>query len=291
MNRTTFFSYVRNAPFGGKLSQSQINGMNAILDRWETLHNEDIRFLAYMLATVFHETGSKMLPMEENLKYTTAEQILKVWPTRFKDIEHARQYTNNPQKLANFVYGGRMGNSGPDDGWLYRGRGLPQLTGKTNYIKFNIASNPDQALELPTSVFILFEGMVNGRYTGKRLFDYFNNSMNDPIGARRIVNGTDKAGLIADYHHNFLGALTAATASERPDDVVASAAIADDVPTAESGSIWTLGTTLATGGGLSVIGGVNNLWSFLALVAILGAGSVLAWLIYTGRIEIKRKPT
>ena len=61
MNRTTFLAYARRAPFGGRLTQSQIDGMNAILDEWDRRQSTakviDNRWLAHMLATVFHETG------------------------------------------------------------------------------------------------------------------------------------------------------------------------------------------------------------------------------------------
>lgn len=68
----------------------------------------------------------------ENLNYS-AERLTEVWPNRFPTIHDAEAYDGNPRLIANKVYGGRMGNNNPDDGYIYRGRGFIQLTGKDNY--------------------------------------------------------------------------------------------------------------------------------------------------------------
>lgn len=80
-----------------------------------------------------HESANFKV-LEENLNYS-AEALMRVWPSRFPTLEVAQQYARNPEKIANRVYGGRMGNGTEEtgDGWLYHGRGLIQLTGKDNY--------------------------------------------------------------------------------------------------------------------------------------------------------------
>lgn len=90
------------------------------------------RRVGMFLAQVSFESG-RLSRVEENMGYS-AKRLMAVWPRRFPTLEVANQYAMQPQKLANFVYGGRMGNSGPNDGWRYRGRGLKQLTGHDNYL-------------------------------------------------------------------------------------------------------------------------------------------------------------
>jgi len=70
--------------------------------------------------------------LEEDLNYS-AEGLMRTWPSRFPDIDTAEKYAHNPEKLANKVYAGRLGNTEDGDGWKYHGRGLIQLTGRDNY--------------------------------------------------------------------------------------------------------------------------------------------------------------
>lgn len=86
------------------------------------------------LATIIHESGEFSIK-EENLSYS-AKRITEVWPSRFPILAAAVPYTKNPQKLANKVYGGRMGNDTINDGWTYRGRGAIQITGKESYATY-----------------------------------------------------------------------------------------------------------------------------------------------------------
>jgi len=284
MNKTTFFAYARRAPFGGRLSQAQVDGTNAIItEAWRRKVPDNQ--LAYILATVFHETGGKMQPVVENLNYTTAAQIKKTWHSRFPSIASAQPYVRNPQALANKVYGGRMGNNTQNDGWLYRGRGLPQITGKENYKKFGIADNPDAALRLDTAIRILFEGMVEGKFTGRKLSDYFSPQKADPEGARRVVNGTDKASLIAGYYRNFLDSLTAARELKAAN---AEEAKPDDEPLLKDKTVQTI---IAAGGGTFVtglIGAVSNPWAFatVALIAVMAGAGWYLW--HSGRLELRR---
>jgi putative chitinase len=103
----------------------------AILDK-HAISEKPLR-VAHFMAQVLHETGGLRVQFE-NLSYS-AERLPQVWPSRFKPKGplNPGDYANNPQKLANEVYGGRMGNTGPNDGFNYRGRGLLQLTGKDSY--------------------------------------------------------------------------------------------------------------------------------------------------------------
>lgn len=89
--------------------------------------------LAHFMAQLSHESGGGRI-LVENLNYTTAARIQKVWPKIFPDEAAATPFVKNPKKLANKVYNGRLGNRPEtDDGWNYRGRGLIQITGRDNY--------------------------------------------------------------------------------------------------------------------------------------------------------------
>jgi len=89
--------------------------------------------VAHFMAQILHESGGLSIQYE-SLNYS-AERLAKVWPSRFKPKGplNPADYAHNPQKLANEVYGKRMGNTGANDGYTYRGRGLMQLTGKDSY--------------------------------------------------------------------------------------------------------------------------------------------------------------
>jgi putative chitinase len=105
----------------------------AALDRWGV--SKSTQRVAHFLAQVLHE--SQALTVEyENLDYSAA-RLAKVWPSRFRPTGplSPAPYAHNPRKLANLVYGKRMGNAAPDDGYAYRGRGLLQLTGKDSYAR------------------------------------------------------------------------------------------------------------------------------------------------------------
>jgi putative chitinase len=103
----------------------------AVLDRYE-ISAAPLR-VAHFMAQILHESGGLTIQFE-NLNYSP-ERLPKIWPSRFqpKGPLDPAEYGHDPQKLANEVYGGRMGNDGPDDGFTYRGRGLLQLTGKESY--------------------------------------------------------------------------------------------------------------------------------------------------------------
>src|SRR5690606_20396308 len=152
-----------------KHTQQQVRGQEAILN---AAKGTPLKHRAYILATARHETGGTFGPTTENLNYTTAARIRQVWPSRFPTVSSATRYVRNPEKLANKVYGGRLGNTNTGDGWRFRGRGLAQITGRANYAKWGLEDTPEKALELPTAVRILFDGLTKGMFTGRKLADY-----------------------------------------------------------------------------------------------------------------------
>lgn len=203
-----FFDAIRPM-FGGKLTQDQVDGISETINVFEERGDGDVRKLAYILATGFHE--AKFKPVRENMKYTAA-RIREVWPSRFKTAAAAKPYANNPQALANKVYGGRLGNNKDNDGWLFRGGGWPQLTGKANYAKFGIEKDPDRILEPKVSAWVLVAGMLGGKFTGRKLSEFISPTKVDYVAARAVVNADVKANgaLIAGYAAKFEKALGAA---------------------------------------------------------------------------------
>lgn len=121
-------------------------------------------WLAYILATAWHETGKTMEPVTE-------------WGTK--------------KYLMSKPY------------WPYVGRGYVQLTWKENYKKYGIENDPEKAKDPEFAAHIIVDGMVKGIFTGRKLEHYFNATKEDPVNARKIINGLDKAQLIASYYRMF----------------------------------------------------------------------------------------
>src|SRR5262249_589095 len=93
--------------------------------------NTAVRAAAF-LAQVAHESG-ELRQLVENLNYSAAG-LRATWPKRFTSDAMAREYARQPERIANFVYAGRLGNGdeASGDGWRYRGRGRPPITGRSN---------------------------------------------------------------------------------------------------------------------------------------------------------------
>lgn len=130
------------------------NALSAILPEYEI--NTKPR-VAGFLAQTGHESLN-FTALQENLNYS-AKGLMRVWPKRFP-LAIAAQYAHQPSKIANRAYSNRMGN-GPEssgDGWRYRGRGLIQLTGKSNYSWF--AESIETPLDLIPEYLETFEGAV-----------------------------------------------------------------------------------------------------------------------------------
>jgi hypothetical protein len=181
-DEAAFFAKLR-AEFGS-LSQQMVDGCKTLI---AALSDWPVSWIAYALATAKHETADTMQPIKER----GGEAYFK----RMYDIMGER-----PAKAR------ELGNVKPGDGARYAGRGYVQLTGRANYAQYGLADNPDDAMKPEIAARVLKDGMEKGRFTGKSLKDYL---PGDYIGARRIVNGTDRAQMIADYAVKFEKALKA----------------------------------------------------------------------------------
>ncbi|PZU86594.1 MAG: hypothetical protein DI528_08960 [Shinella sp.] len=203
INRAFFYDRARMSLFNGRIQSPQMQGMEAILDHWEaTSPGSDDRWLAYMLATAFHETARTMQPVRETLAVTDAKAIAIL------DRAFARgqlPWVSNPYW--------RLDAQGKS--WL--GRGLVQLTHKTNYAKMSplvgidLVADPAQAMRMDVAIRIMFIGMEKGSFTGAWLDQFFNPSREDWLNARKIINRLDRALQIADYGRAFYAALSYTT--------------------------------------------------------------------------------
>jgi putative chitinase len=144
--------------------------------------------IAAFIAQCAHESGG-FLFLTENLNYK-AESLLKVFPKYFKDMTTAKAYEKKPEKIANRIYADRMGNGNEasGDGFKYRGRGLIQLTGKTNYTWFaaSLEITPEEAAEYTQT----FEGAAQSAcwFWETNKINAFADK-NDIVGMTKRING------------------------------------------------------------------------------------------------------
>lgn len=211
-DRKIYFDSVRTSLFSSGMSQSQVDGQNAIFDRAEQVVAEDLawvvrdmRFLAYMLATTYHETGKEMQPIEEYGK----------------------------------GQGMSYGKKDPETSQTYYGRGYVQLTWRDNYRKAterlglsktadDMEWYADRALDPGIAAEVMFQGMIEGWFRSPNtLALYFDDDTDDPYGAREIINGDKKTvpswsngvsigNLVKGYHQKFLTALKSAYTAPAP---------------------------------------------------------------------------
>lgn len=189
-----FHAAARARLFGGRLDRGQVAGMKVVIEECAARDVQDAAQVAYILATVFHETAFTMQPIKE---FGSASYFRSMY-----DIEGRRPAVAR-----------RLGNLMPGDGAKYCGRGFVQITGRRNYADWarrlgvDLLSEPDLALQPLHAARILVEGMKLGTFTGKKLDDYISGRARDFHNARRIINGKDKATRIAGYARKFLAAL------------------------------------------------------------------------------------
>jgi putative chitinase len=173
IGREAFFSLYRGQY--GRLTQVAVSGLSECLNRLEHDHelSADLRWAAYVLATIKHETAGTFHPVEEIGK-------------------------------------GRGHDYGkPVNGHVYYGRGYAQLTWERNYatmgkrLNVDLVQRPELALRPDVAWAVLSLGMREGLFTGHRLEKFIHATKCDYFNARRIINGTDRAALIAGYAIHF----------------------------------------------------------------------------------------
>lgn len=180
------FDVIRNAL--GRLTTSQVNEFNFLVGEFNKDKSISYPQAAYMLATIWHETAATMLPIEEYGKGKGRKygQKIDIDGSPYKGLDH-----------------------------IYYGRGYVQLTWLSNYVfaknktGVDFVNHPELVMKKEHAVKILIQGMKEGWFTGRKLSDYIHQSRKDYQGARKIINGTDKAITIARYADIFEKALRA----------------------------------------------------------------------------------
>jgi putative chitinase len=228
-NKAAFFDHIR--PMFGRMTPAQVEGCEAIL---KAMQGDRVSWCAYALATCYHETGKRMAPNAESLNYSVQGLLGTFGRHRISEADARRlgRKTGEPalskqrqREIANIIYGGEwgrrnLGNTMPDDGWIYRGRGMAHDTGRRNYklsgeaVGVDLLAEPGALLQTELAARVMVTGMRSGRYTTHSFARHLS-SMGAAteaqfIQARRIINGLDSAAKIAGYAMRFQHALIAA---------------------------------------------------------------------------------
>lgn len=186
----TFFASVRKSLFSGSLVQRQVDGLNTLLQATRGLATQH---RAYILATAYHETAQTMQPVRETMASTDAKAV--------SILDNAFKKGQLPWVKTPYWHFDSAGKT-----WI--GRGYCQLTHKDNYIKasqklgVDLLSDPNKAMDPKIASQILVRGSMEGWFTGKSLWDYSNYK-----DMRRVINGTERAALVATYAEQFEKAL------------------------------------------------------------------------------------
>jgi predicted chitinase len=170
-----------------------------VFDYWDTTSFNDLRWLAYILATAYRESAGTMLPIREALCKTDQGSINSI--TAYINKKNEKRALENKTLITNYALPDKNGHS-------YFGRGLVQLTGKGNYERVGkilgwgseLVDGPGAALELDRSVKILIEGCIQGLFTCRKMSNYFNEKKTDWVNARNIVNPKSERKEITAQH-------------------------------------------------------------------------------------------
>lgn len=180
INKVAFYQSIRDKGLFKTLTDTQVKSIDAIIFECEKQGVEDMRQVAYIMATAYWEAHN---PRKPELRMTPMKE-----------------------------FGGEVYLKGKKY-YPYFGRGFSQLTWDYNYKKeakrlgLDLMNNPDLILDIQVAANSHVYNMITGGYTGKKLSDYINTAKCDFEGARRIINGVDKKEEIAAIAQKFLTCL------------------------------------------------------------------------------------
>jgi len=194
INRVDFFL---NLTTNG-LKATKFDGYDAILNEWEDMKLTDLRWLAYIFATVYHETDKTMMPIEEHGKGAG-----KKYGKRIK-------FNGKPYTGEHLYYG-----RGHTQNTWYEIYEMLTSRAKAAGKNWDFINHPELLLTMEPSIWATFLAMTKGLYTGVGLSRYFNADKEDWVNARKIINGLDKAEHIAELAKEFYLCLTVAP-KEKP---------------------------------------------------------------------------
>lgn len=199
------------APGVRNVTPTGSTGEELVVSALQSIGKTDPTTIAAILAQCSHESGGFTV-LQENLNYS-ASGLTKIFPKYFPTLEDAQAYSQQPERIANKVYGGRMGNGGEatGDGYKYRGRGYIQLTGKSNYssagsgLGLDFINNPDLASDPTNAAKIVtwFFFTLNAARTASL-------NWSDTASVTKIVNGglnglNDRQAKFDQYKQKYAG--------------------------------------------------------------------------------------
>ena len=169
------------------IGEQWVDALNETFVRFDIMN--PLRKAAF-IGQASHESGN-FKTLEENLFYR-AETLMRVWPKRFPTLEFAKQYEKNPKKIANSVYANRMGNrdEASGDGHRFRGRGLFQLTGHSNYFHAGKALGEDFVMNPDLVATPMFAALTAGFFWNTHKLNQYADARDYVTMTKKINGGT-----------------------------------------------------------------------------------------------------
>lgn len=234
-------------------------GYTALIQDESDRYGCDPAQIAYIMATAYWETARTMKPVREALGKSTNDTIARL----------DRAWAKGQLAWVSKPYWRK-----DDSGRAWFGRGFVQLTWEANYVKageklgMDLTTDPDKVMDPAISAAILVRGMMEGWFTGKKLPDYVGGGAKDYIGARRVVNGTDKAKAIAELAREYEAVITSRPAPAPRASPVSSTTLQATAGTAVAGAT----------GAATAISQLDGTAQIVVIGAAVLAGLLLIWI-------------